>query len=320
MLHVILFILKILGILFLACLILLLLLLYAVLFVAVSYRLWAKKDEEHFLVSVSAAWLFRAVTVHLRMDEDTGLSPVLKVRLFGCTVRKLPGGEEADRSGKRFSRKRRRRKKQKQPEQEKKKPLKEEPAAGTGKEAPAPVCVPSEGGEKKAAPPKTAEHREKPSLFSRILQKIRAALQKIFDKIRRIREKITEAGKGIRRLKDKKDDFLNFWRLPEHRRARAAVLREAKYLWRKSGPKKVRGQLLFGFSDPACTGACMGIAGMFCAWYPKGFQVIPDFDREILKGEIRMRGKIRCYVFVKILLRIYFNKEIRHMYQHWQEL
>lgn len=320
MLHVILFILKILGILLLACLILLLLLLYAVLFVAVSYRLRAKKDEEHYLVSGSAAWLFRAVTIHLRMDEETGLSPVLKVRLFGRTVWKLPGEEEPDRSGKRFLRKRRRRKKQKQPQQEKKKPPKEEPAAGTKEEAPAPSLVPPGSKPEQTAPPKAAEHKEKPSLFSRILQKVRAALQKIFDKIRRIREKITEAGEGIRRLKDKKDDFLDFWRLPEHRRARAAVLREAKYLWRKSRPKKVRGQILFGFSDPARTGICMGIAGMFCAWYPKGFRVIPDFDREILEGEIRVRGKIRCHVFVRILLHIYFNKEIRHMYQHWQEL
>ena len=64
----------------------------------------------------------------------------------------------------------------------------------------------------------------------------------------------------------------------------------------------------------------MGAVGILCAWYPGGLSVIPDFEQRILEGEILIRGKIRCYVFVCILWRIWFNQDIRHMYQHWQEL
>ena len=118
MLHVILLILKILGILLLACLALLLLVLYAVLFVGVSYRLKAEREEEHFLVSARASWLFRIVTVHFLMDEKTGLSPVLNVRLFGRSVWRILGEEEPKRFGKISKKKRRRRRKQKQPEED----------------------------------------------------------------------------------------------------------------------------------------------------------------------------------------------------------
>ncbi len=326
MLHVILLILKILGILLLACLALFLLVLYAVLFVGVSYRLKAEREEEHFLVSARVAWLFRIVTVHFLMDEKTGLSPVLNVRLFGRSVWRILGEEEPKRFGKISKKKRRRRRKQKQPEREKKEkePAGEEPVIHAEEKKPHPAPESPRAEQKKTTPLENKEGRkqkqEQPSFFAKLLRKITGVIRKICDKIRKIRGKITEVGKAFQKLKKRKDDFVEFWRLEEHRRARGALLEEGRYLWKKSKPRKLIGQILFGFSDPAHTGLCMGALSMLCAFYPRKFQVIPDFDQAILKGDVKLRGKIRCYVFVKILIRIYFNKDIRHMYRHWQEL
>lgn len=64
----------------------------------------------------------------------------------------------------------------------------------------------------------------------------------------------------------------------------------------------------------------MGAAGMLCAWYPEKLEIVPDFDREILEGELLMKGKARFYITVRVLWRVYMNEDIRHMYRSWQEL
>ena len=82
MLHVILLILKILGIILLVILGFFLLALYAVFFVAVSYRIRIQR-EEAFQVSASASWCFRILTFRLRQDQETGGEPRILIRLFG---------------------------------------------------------------------------------------------------------------------------------------------------------------------------------------------------------------------------------------------
>lgn len=158
------------------------------------------------------------------------------------------------------------------------------------------------------------------SFLSGFFHKAAGIYRGIFRKIQQVRKKATGIGREIRRLKDRKDTLLEFWNLEEHRRARGALFDEGKYLWKKSRPRKIKGQITFGFADPSHTGLCMGAVGMLCAWYPAQLRIVPDFDQEILKGDVLIKGRVRCYIFVRILLRIYFNKDIRHMYQHWQEL
>ncbi len=115
MLHVILLILKILGIILLIAAGLLLAALYAVLFVGVSWRIRAER-EERFQVAAFASWMFRIITVRFFLEEGSGLEPVVVVRLFGVVAICLQEGpEEKERdvfegdggSGKRRSRGRR---------------------------------------------------------------------------------------------------------------------------------------------------------------------------------------------------------------------
>ncbi len=92
MLHVILLILKILGIILLIAAGLLLAALYAVLFVGVSWRIRAER-EERFQVAAFASWMFRIITVRFFLEEGSGLEPVVQVRLFGHLLTGGPGRE-----------------------------------------------------------------------------------------------------------------------------------------------------------------------------------------------------------------------------------
>ena len=139
MLHVGLLILKILGIILLIVLGLLLLFLYAVLFVAVSYRVRARREEK-FEVTASAAWLFRIFSIYFSFAEGAEESLVLQVRLFGAPVWRIWGAKKPEKrkrkSGlrKRFRKRKPRKEKQKevkeavpQPERKAEEPQREEP-------------------------------------------------------------------------------------------------------------------------------------------------------------------------------------------------
>ncbi len=356
MLHVILLILKILGIILLVILGFFLLALYAVFFVAASYRIRIQR-EEAFQVSASASWCFRILTFRLRQDQETGGEPRILIRLFGFPLwmnydepgkKRKRAGQRLTKLLKKWWRRWRPRKKRRPapPEPPEEPPREPEPEVPDRTESPEVPDRPeeepkrSEGSEDRDAPeeePKRAESSEdrdapeeepepagSPEEPERkrnsFLDRLRRWMQKLWDAFRSVGKAVRGVRDAWKRFLERKDRLLEFWNLEEHRSARGALWKEAQYAWKKLRPRKIRGKIDFGLEDPAATGLCMGAAGMFCAWYPKGLAIVPDFEQEILKVDIRVRGKARFYVIARVLWRIYFHKEIRRMYQHWQEL
>lgn len=69
-----------------------------------------------------------------------------------------------------------------------------------------------------------------------------------------------------------------------------AKRKEVLYFPEKAAPKKVTGTVRFGFNDPALTGETLGILGMIYGKLPKDLSIQPDFEQEILQGDVRMKG------------------------------
>lgn len=91
MLHIILGILKVIGILLLAIIGLLLLMILALLFVPVQYRFAGKKLEKVLEGQVSVSWLFRIIGLSA---EYSGKQLIVKLKLFGFALKRF--GEEKD--------------------------------------------------------------------------------------------------------------------------------------------------------------------------------------------------------------------------------
>lgn len=327
MLHVILLILKILGIIFLVAAGLLLLILYAVFFSAVSYQIEVRR-KDNIQASMFASWLLRAVTVRFLLDEKDGWEPVFQMRIFGLLLWQNSAEESRWKKLKRFWNwlkkkfplrwRRRKTERQAEPELDAEESVGRNWSQNTERHREFPV---EKAAERVPEYERPEEDNIQPSRQKKaVFRKASCAFQRVCDKIKQVWKKITGLGDAVRKILERKDTFCEFWNLEEHRRARGAVLGEFCYLWKKLRPKKVRGKITFGFADPAATGICMGAAGMLCAWYPEKLEIVPDFDREILEGELLMKGKARFYITVRVLWRIYMNEDIRHMYRSWQEL
>lgn len=318
MLHVILLILKILGIILLSILCLVLLILMAVLFIAVSYRVRIQKgDAIH--VTASVGWLFRGVTVNYSLDKAEQLKQDLRICLFGIPIMKPLEQKDT-----------------KKPEKEKSGKEKKKKKTVSKSEAPVVETIPES---EKISPEETvSETKEKP-ISERISEsvqaeetqskkkkkvsvwrKIRQMFRKIDLVIENLRNKIKNIQDTIHGLLDKKDKYLGFWNREEHGRARGALWKEVVYLLKKIRPNRVEGKILFGFEDPSATGKCLGAASVLYAWYPKKFELVPDFEREVLECDVWIKGRMRLYIFICILWRLFFNKDVRQMYHNWKQL
>lgn len=331
--HVIWLILKIVGILILVLIGLFLVMLYSVLFVAASYRIQVKaKDAFH--MEMLAGWLFRAVTIRCSLDSAEDWEKKLQVRLFGILVL---GDKKKKRKGflSRWRRKRRQKAREEAKMQEKVSEELIEPPTEAGEEAAyAETKAKDKLSEEDVSAgydktleeePETKMHHtsasdRKKNKSSRVVKKLQRIEKAIRRKIKDIRRKITGIKDSIKRVKARKEELLAFWQLEEHRRARSSVYQELRYLRKKLRPKKVRGKVLFGFEDPSVTGLCMGGVGILRAWYQSQLDIVPDFEHRVLEADVLIKGKVRFYVLVAVLWRIYFNKDIRHMYQSWQQL
>ncbi|MBS6395695.1 MAG: DUF2953 domain-containing protein [Clostridiales bacterium] len=309
MLHMILLILKILGIILLIIIGLVLLLLYTVFFVAVSYRIHLKKEGTAG-ISLDMGWLFGILSLDYDLDEEAGWKQQLVIRLFGIPIMRPLEEKPEKKSPKKKSRQKR---------QGPKKQKKAVPASAdeTAQELRQTETMAEEAPESAIKENRIPEQPvwEHPSFGERI----RAVFQKIVYAIRSIYDMIRHMQDTVRSFMERKDAFLEFWRLEAHRNARSAIWKEVLYLWKKLKPKRIEGQVTFGFDDPSATGMCMGALSVLYAWYPEKLSLIPDFDRKILEGNILIRGKLRLCVLACIMWRIWFNRDIRLMYENWKQ-
>ena len=89
--------------------------------------------------------------------------------------------------------------------------------------------------------------------------------------------------------------------------------REIKYLFSHFKFRKIRTDLHFGTGDPASTGQILGILAMFPILYRYEFGIIPDFETEnaYIKGTFAVAGRIRLVHVLITACRLIFDKEIR---------
>ena len=78
-------------------------------------------------------------------------------------------------------------------------------------------------------------------------------------------------------------------------------------------PGRVTLRLHYGFEDPATTGM---LTGMIFMLYPKSaerFQLMPDFEKRVLEGELTIKGRVQLIRVLWNLFSIYSHKECKRI-------
>lgn len=323
MIHILFMILKALGILLLVLLFLVLLIVCTVLFLPFCYRAQVLKEEEGFAcvkASGRVSWLFGAVALTASYEEQKSEAQIL---LFGASLetwkrrlKKIRRGEasvprteenetenalEAEKTAE-----------QKAPDQKEKQQKvtaqKEQPEQEQEPDAPKKSILERFFGRIEYLPEKLL------NLASRLLQTAFRLLEFPFRLLEKLEQKI-QAG---RRLKRKWESVKKFFRSKMFREALLHAKKEVLYFLKKAAPKKVTGTVRFGFDDPALTGETLGILGMIYGKLPKDLSIQPDFEQEILRGDVRMKGSFQAVTAAGIALRLFRDQNLRKTIRHFK--
>ena len=328
MLHILLSTLKIIGILLLILIGLLLFLLLSGLLVPVRYNIRGEKDKEDWNARASLSWLFHALYISIRYD---GKNPSYECYLFGIPLLRLKRWIDRRRAGK--VSKARGKKRDESPyhpsegnppesiERKKEESGESESNDSTNdsktmdidgidtdfqsealdsKEAIAEKKLDSQESQKESMddsnPKKEPENEKKEGIFRRIINKIKALLRlpgKICFTIRKNYGKLKE-WKALLKSDDVK------WLKKMGISRTKAVIAHVK-------PRRIRGDIKFGFDNPANTGEVLGVLGIIYPILPRKLTIIPNFTEAILEGWLEARGRIYGVFFLIQTLQILFD-------------
>lgn len=293
MLHVLLTILSTLGIILLVILGIFVVLILCLLFTPVCYSGRVRKQGEELYAGAAVYWLLHLVHVRITYQEKKAS---WEIRILGIPVLRLKNWLD------------RRKLKKKRKGALRYKGAKKKPSVPPGG---------TEAGREKAAPERESAGAEQEAsgagdgkvfrLFRRLAAipgKIGRALKKAFATIRGFFTKLRE--------------WYEFLRSRTFREAFRVIRTEGKAILKHILPRRIRGYVKFGLSDPASTGQVLGVLGMFYPVLPKKLSVIPDFENTGLEADVRLRGHVFLIVLLVHGLRIYRDKYVKKVIKKFQ--
>ena len=322
MLHIIIFILKIIGI--------LLLVILGLILVPITYKVRAERKDGVIQVRAVAGWMFRLLSVHYRLHTSQEPMQLLQGRILGIPVWKpLEPKKEKPKKAEKKSKEKQSKPKQmeaKQLEQKAevkssdkaKERLKKDLTPGT-----AVVTVPqSEPEVSRQEQPQDKKAQTKPPRQS-ILKKLLYAIRRIYGKITAIGRGLFSLVVKLLHMPEKASETIgtltDFWNLEENVKARESIWRELKFLWKHSRPRKADLTLHFGFEDPSWTGQCMGVLSILNVWYPGRIFLKPEFEQEIFEGTLYIKGHMMLAVPLLSIFRLWRDENVMKMYRRFRQ-
>lgn len=284
-LTVLLLILKILGIVLLVLLGILLALLMIVLFVPVRYQGSGYREEGDPVpvhVQLKVTWLLHLVRVSFIYPEEA----FLKVKVLFFQI--LPAKEKK----KKASNKK---------EADGKKPKTDKKEVGSDvSDTTSDQKISDEGN---TAVEDGGDDRRTLLDFVR---KLFSAIRNIKYTIRKIYDKINHIIHNIRY-------YIKILQTESFKRAFVLCREQLLRLMKIVLPRKVSGTFTIGMEDPAATGQILSIYGILYPLIGDSITVIPDFEKPVMEGSFRFKGKITAFTLIRIAAKIYFDKDLKRV-------
>jgi hypothetical protein len=346
LLHVILLILKIIGIVLLTVLGVVLLAILLILLVPIRYNVNAEKNDNISAV-IKAGWLLRILYFKAEYKDEAF---IYFVKLFGITIRTNLSKEKKVKESKPKKEKRNTRQKEikKQTKEVEKTPvatdIKELPfhqEQPIKKEDKTDTSIIKQDDVKQQIEQKLIDNNQynseeiliikKRSKVSILWEKIKNTWNKMIDTIknlwtkvrnlfRSIRTKVSDWIASFRNIKRKIELCKEFIQDEQNKLGIKYVFQSIKKTLKHSIPRKVTGLIHFGTGDPCSTGQALGVVSLLYAYYGGNIKVVPDFENEIIEGYIQAKGRIRLGTLLIIAIKLLLNDNFKQLVINYRKL
>lgn len=308
MLHVLLLILKIIGIVIACILGLVILVVTAVLFVPVRYKVNADYHDR-FKAQAKVSWL-GILRLMISYDEELDI----KAKAFFITVY-----NNNDENSKVSEQKKAKKKKEKKPEEnifsasdkdvekltekEEKPQIKMAEAVNETKEDVQNV--------KEAVSEDESGNIQNRSFFNKVKDKCFVIYTKIKEIIKLIRDTVKKISGAADRLKEKVSKAKEFVTDEDNKALFHFLVEQLKALIKVIKPRKYRINARIGFEDPATMGKVLAYVSILYGMSGVDLSLEPVFGENVKEGSIFLKGNIRIFTVLVIALRVYRNEQFK---------
>lgn len=295
--HIILFILKIIGRILLGVLAVFLGLLMLLLFVPVRYEAKGSYIGKTPVLQGRIRYLFPL----LQLRFSYGETRLLQLRICGILIKDFLAPPKKKPDGKKQNRR-----------QGKKSDRVAARAGDTAGDDAAQNMSETERQEKR-------DDKEKPALPPEQVQQAPGFIASLLQKCRAIWQKLKETKDNVAARREQILSYLAFWQREDVQKAVAIAKTTLFKVLRSIAPRKLRIRLRLGLGDPASTGQLCGFYGMIYPFVGNYVIMEPDFEQAIYEGDFYLKGKVTFFVLVKAGCVFLFHKDfkcIRNLIMH----
>lgn len=317
MLHIVLLVLKIIGIILLCILGILLLGIVCVLFVPVRYKIELDREEGEgkppIVVRAKITWFLHLLNILIRYPAEVSV----RVRILFFTIFRIPKKSKHSKASEQDTAK------DTQTDNQthvKESAISEEQISGKDlpqTEAPIPESEPLQTKEQTTVaeplqPDKQDSLQEK---CHKILEKIKNFIRKIKELFQNIRYTIEHFCDRIKSISNQIEYYKGIIASDIFQQSFQLCKGELFSIMKSLKPQKFKADVIVGMDDPATTAQILAIWGMLYPIIGEHVNVAGDFEQNRIEGHVLIKGKIKVFTFVRAVMRIYFNKDIRKLIQ-----
>ena len=143
----------------------------------------------------------------------------------------------------------------------------------------------------------------------------------IFAKIEEIKEKIEAKWTAFKEtflsLNNKKEAVLKFINAEGTADGIFYLLTQSKILVKMILPKKIKGWLRFGTGDVYTEGQYLTYLCFVYPLYAGKFDILPEWDEEVIEVDASFSGKIRMFAMLLIGLKLLFSKKVKALLRNF---
>ena len=296
-------ILKIIGILLLSIISLLLIIIALLLFVPIRYRIIANKFEDSdFYAEIKLTWLLHFINILIKYTDDL----YYRVRVILIPIKKSDNLKKHKNNSKKTKPDPNDTKSIDERENISDKSVNEDISDNEISKNKEEIVSTSDLDENDDDNIKFDENKG-------IIYKIRFVLTKFFEFLFNIKEKLNEAYNTVVNIVKDIDYYINALKDERNKKVISLCLSQASSIINNIKPKVFNGNLTIGIDDPYTMGQILSIYGILFPIIHDKITINPVYDKEVIEGDLYIKGRISVFVLIRAAIKIYFNRDFKRM-------
>ena len=296
-------ILKIIGILLLSIISLLLIIIALLLFVPIRYRIIANKFEDSdFYAEIKLTWLLHFINILIKYTDDL----YYRVRVILIPIKKSDNLKKHKKNSKKTEPDSNDTKSIDERENISDKSVNEDISDNEISKNKEEIVSTSDLDENDDDNIKFDENKG-------IIYKIRFVLTKFFEFLFNIKEKLNEAYNTVVNIVKDIDYYINALKDERNKKVISLCLSQASSIINNIKPKVFNGNLTIGIDDPYTMGQILSIYGILFPIIHDKITINPVYDKEVIEGDLYIKGRISVFVLIRAAIKIYFNRDYKRM-------